>query len=281
MNENEVEKKLKQVWEEKSINPPDDKIDHSWDKFSSIAFSSPKKPIKYWIYAAAAVLVVSLSVSSFWLVNKNQSQGNTVAHNFTIIKNPSGLEKFIYLPDSSIVEMAPYSRLEYADNFIKNRMVYLYGEAYFKVQKDKRHPFQVYCQETTTTVLGTSFTIKEDSNNSISVKLYEGSVKMNVKDSTNNWLLAPGEKFIYNHQSLTVESFNRFKDFNKEPLTSVIEYIQTNYGYKLNLPSQFLNKQITIRISEKEELSNIIGIIAEIYNLDPHTNEPLKEINFK
>ena len=92
----------------------------------------------------------------------------------------------------------------------------LNGEGFFKVKKDKEHPFQVVCNETTTTVLGTSFTVREDLKDGVSVKLYEGSVQMSVKDSTQNWLLAPGEKFIYSKQTVSIEAFNRFVDFDND-----------------------------------------------------------------
>ncbi|UOB17953.1 FecR family protein [Abyssalbus ytuae] len=281
MEEKEIENKLKKVWGEQPNLQDENKIEESWDKFSSRAFPPKKKRKKYWYYAAAAVLLISLSITGFLVTHNNGDDKNIVVHNFNIIENPSQQKKLIYLPDSSVVELEPYSRLEYADNFIKNRKIHLQGEAYFKVEKDKQHPFQVFCKETTTTVLGTAFTVKEDPDNTISIKLYEGSIQMNVKDSTNNWLLSAGEKFVYNQKNLTIEAFNRFIDFNNEPLSAVVQYIRQNYDYKIVLPQDFSNKQVTLRISKKEELSNIINILAEIYNLNPQTNEDLKKITFQ
>lgn len=282
MDEREIEKKLKEVWDYKEKNSQSNKkLDASWEKFSSNTFSRTKPPTIYKYYAAAAVLIVILSVGSFWWFQYIPDKKNTVAHNLTIVENPSTHKKNILLPDSSIVELEPHSKIEYADNFIANRKIHLQGEAYFNVEKDKHHPFKVFCRETTTTVLGTSFTIKEDSASTISVKLYEGSIQMNIQDSTNSWLLSPGEKFVYGQNHLTIEAFRRFKDFNDEPLTSVVHYIQENYDYKVIFPDGFLNKHITLRIRQKEKLFNIVDLLAEVYNLTAHTNENLREITFK
>ncbi|WP_121667227.1 FecR family protein [Mesonia aquimarina] len=280
-NEQEIEKKLTKIWEEE----PDQQLEHqaqtSWENFSANTFNQKKKTLKHWHYAAAAIVLIFLSLGSFWVFNTSINPNNTITDNFNIIENPSSQLKRIYLPDSSIVELEPRSKLKFANDFENNRKVHLNGEAYFKVAKNKQYPFQVFCKNTTTTVLGTEFTVKADTNNTVSVKLYEGKVQMNVKDSIHNWLLSPGEEFIYNKSTLAVEVFDHFKDFNNEPLSSVISYLQENYHYTLSVPKRFMQKRITIRIRKKEELSNIISILAEIYNLNPHINEDLKEIVLK
>ncbi|RXG32445.1 FecR family protein [Leeuwenhoekiella marinoflava] len=280
MDDKEIEKKLQDAWEETSKIQPKDKVEKSWQDFSSRTFNRKKKPIKPWHYAAAAVLVTFLSIGGLRMYN-NSSFESSIASNINIIENPGNQNKTVYLPDGSLVELEPNSQLEFSDNFKKNRKVRVKGEAFFRVEKDKDHPFQVSCKTTTTTVLGTEFTVKEEISNSVSVQLYEGSIQLNVKDSINNWILSPGEKFVYNTNQLTITAFERFKDFNKKPLKEVINYIQTNYNYKITFPQELLQKQVTIRIRKKETLSNITQILSEIYNLNSYRDENIKEITFK
>lgn len=280
MDDNEIDKKLKDVWEQTPDHQSEKNIETSWQDFAAKTFDRKKRPIRFWHYAAAAVIVICLSLSGLWMFETSTFE-NGLAENFNIINNPSLEKKLIYLPDSSAVELEPHAQLVFADNFIKNRKITLQGEAFFRVKKDKKHPFRVLCNTTTTTVLGTEFTVKEDVNNAISVQLYEGSIQLNVKDSTTNWILSPGETFIYNTNHLEIRSFEKFMDFNEKPLQEVIKYLEENYHYKIVFPKRLLQEEVTIRIRKKEKLSNIAHILSEIYNLNPYRDEVLKEITFK
>lgn len=279
MDENDIENEMRNVWEQEPDKQPQESKEASWDTFSDQVFHSKRKSIKQWVYAAAAVLVISLTIGAVLTLNNTGLVESGLTYN--IVKNPTLEMKQVYLPDSSIVELEPNAQIEYKNDFMVNRKVNLRGKAFFKVQKDKKHPFQVVCQETTTTVLGTSFTINGDAQNTVQVHLYEGSVRMNVKNSANNWILSPGEQFIYNNKAVAVEAFNRFQDFNNVELVSVIKYIKENYGYQVEIPEEYLKKEITLRLNKKEELSNIITIIAQMYNLTPATNEKIKKITFQ
>ena len=152
--------------------------------------------------------------------------------------------------------------------------------AYFKVKKDKKHPFQVLCNETTTTVLGTSFTVTGYEKKGVEVALFEGSVEMSVKDQTQKWILVPGEKFTYANNTVEVSEFEIFTDFENEKLTVLAAYIKTNYGYTVKFPKEYYDQHITLRINKKEDLEIIIQLISEMYNLNFEINEDLKQITF-
>lgn len=279
MDEKDIEKDMREAWEQEPASQPQENKEASWDAFSAQVFPAKKRRIKPWVYAAAAVLVISLTIGTVMTLNTANLQDSGLSYN--IIENPTPKIKSVYLPDSSMVELEPNARIEYKNDFHVNRTINLHGKAFFKVQKDKKHPFRVFCQETTTTVLGTSFTIEGDAQNTVMVHLYEGSVQMNVKDSTNNWILSPGEQFIYNKKSVRVEAFNRFEDFNNAELTSVVKYVKENYGYQFEFPAGYLKKEITLRLNKREELSNIISIISQMYNLTPTVNEKTKKVTFQ
>ncbi|WP_375586882.1 FecR family protein [Flagellimonas aurea] len=277
--EKETEKRIREAWEEAPDVQPEGKIEASWEDFAAKTFDRKKRAPKRWHYAAAMV-VIFLSISGLWIFQTSPF-GHTYAGHLNIIENPADQSKTIYLPDSSLVELEPNSTLEFSDDFRENRKIRLKGNAFFRVAKDRSHPFQVSCNTTTTTVLGTEFTIAENIDEAVSIQLYEGSIQLNVKDSTHNWILSPGEKFVYGSKNLTVTTFNRFEDFKDRPLKEVITYLQSSYGYKILFPKELLQKQVTLRVRKKEQLSNITKIFSEIYNLNPHIDEDLKEITFK
>jgi transmembrane sensor len=281
MDEKKLEEELKKIWDEKPISHSDIEKEASWEEFQVKAFSSKKSKFWPWRYygAAAAVLIFVLVGTGIYFNNDSVNNSVTLAGN--TIKNTSSIIKIVVLPDNSRVELASNSKIVYASNFVLNRKVEVAGEAYFKVKKDKKHPFQVVCNETTTTVLGTSFTVTGNGQKGVTVELYEGSVQMNVKNQNKKWVLKPGEKFSYGNKTGTVAEFNRFKDFDNEKLSAVSIYIESNYGYKMIIPQEYDNQRITVRINKKEDLKTILQLISEMYNLNFEVNEKLKQITFQ
>ncbi|WP_166922349.1 FecR family protein [Flavobacterium poyangense] len=281
MDENKLEEELKKMWEETPASHSDSAKEASWEQFQAKAFPSKQRKIKPWFYyaAAAAVLVFCFIGTKIYTAD-TYLQGEIFIAS-TVIENQTSKVKTIFLPDSSTVELKPDSKIKYANNFVENRKVEVGGEAYFKVKKDKKHPFRVFCNETTTTVLGTSFTVKGAANKEVVVELYEGSVQMNVKNQKEKWILKPGQKFTYNNKIVAVTDFNRFVDFDNEKLVALSTYIEANYGYKMIIPKEYDNHSITLRINKKENLKTIIQLISEMYNLNFVINEEVKQITFQ
>ncbi|TDW48810.1 FecR family protein [Flavobacterium sp. 270] len=281
MDEKKIEEELKKVWDETPVSHSDSVKEASWEAFQSKTFGTKKKKSKAWIYyAAAAAVLIFASVGTGIYLNRSPLQDQVyLASN--VIENSTSKIKTVFLPDSSKVELSPNSKIEYANNFTSNRKIEVEGEAYFKVKKDKKHPFQVFCNETTTTVLGTSFTVKGFEKKGVIVALYEGSVQMNVKGQDKKWILVPGEKFTYGNNPPFVGEFERFVDFDNEKITAVSTYIETNYGYKVIMPEEYKNQRITIRINKKEDLKTIVQLISEMYNLNFKINDEVKQITFQ
>ncbi|MCD0467722.1 FecR family protein [Flavobacterium sp. ENC] len=280
MDEHKMDEELRKIWEEKPMAHSDRTKEDSWEAFRSGTFPSQKKNVAWRRYAAAAAVIVMLAGTGIYLWKDPLQTGNSIAGN--VVENTTSAVKTIFLPDSSRVELSPASKIEYTADFSINRKVEVEGEAYFKVKKDKKHPFQVFCDETTTTVLGTSFTVKGDTKNGVVVALYEGSVQMSVKDQDKKWILVPGETFTYGKDNrASVTEFNRFTDFENEKLTAVSAYITQHYGYKVIFPEEYNNQRITVRINKKEDLKTIVQLISEMYNLNFEVNEALKQIAFQ
>ncbi|KLT68177.1 FecR family protein [Flavobacterium sp. ABG] len=281
MDENKLEEELKKMWEETPVSHSDSEKETSWEQFQAKTFPSKERKLKPWMYyaAAAAILIFGFIGTRVFNTDNPLQVDNFVAS--TVIENPTSKVKSVFLPDSSVVELSPNSKIKYVSNFVANRKIEVEGSAYFKVKKDKKHPFQVFCKETTTTVLGTSFSVNGSTDKEVVVELFEGSVQMNVKDQKENWILKPGEKFTYSNKIVAVTDFNRFVDFENEKLVVLSTYIETNYGYKMILPKEFDTQRITLRINKKENLKTIIQLISEMYNLNFEVNEEIKQITFQ
>ncbi|MBB4803446.1 ferric-dicitrate binding protein FerR (iron transport regulator) [Flavobacterium nitrogenifigens] len=280
MDKKKFDEEFEKLWNENPASHSEDEKEASWEQFHEATFAKKKRKSRPWRYIAAASVLLFILIGTGIYFNGNAlSENNIVAE--TIIENTSSTIKFVVLPDSSKVELSPNSKISYGANFALNRKIEIDGEAYFKVKKDKQHPFQVFCDETTTTVLGTSFIVKESENEEITVELFEGSVQMNVKGQDQKWILKPGDKFTYGNQKASLTEFNRFIDFDNQKLSVVSQYIEENYGYKVILPNENLNQKITIRINKKEDLKTIVQLISEMYNLNFEINEDLKQITFQ
>ena len=278
MDKKEIEDKLSNIWEEKPAKQPKEKKEASWNDFSVQVFPAKRRRANKIRYLVAACLVIGLSLTALLTLTDISGNGSSMA--YTVIGNPTGIMKRVELPDHSIVELEPDATIEYRDDFSQRRDIIIKGTAFFRVQKDKKHPFRVFCGQTTTTVLGTSFNVKDDTG-TVTVQLYEGKVQMSVANNASKWILAPGEEFTYDTNTVNVKAFERFRDFDGEKMSAIIQYINENYGYRVEMPAGYINKEITLRINKKEELSGILTIISQMYNLTPTVNEELKQITFR
>lgn len=279
MDKENLDEEFKKLWNETPASHSNNEKEASWEKFHSETFAKKRKFRPWRYYAAASILLFVLIGTGIYFNNDPVTE--TVVATKNVIENTTDKIKHLILPDNSEVELSPNSKISYGENFALNRKIEIDGEAYFKVKKDKQHPFQVFCDETTTTVLGTSFIVKETANEEITVELFEGSVQMNVKGQEKKWILKPGEKFTYGNQTASVTEFTRFVDFDNEKLSNLSKYIEENYGYNVIIPQEYANQKITIRINKKEDLKTIVQLIAEMYNLNFEINENLKQITFQ
>ena len=136
-------------------------------------------------------------------------------HSLTV---PRGQTFKIILADGTEVYMNTDSRLVYPDRFTgKERCVYLEGEAYFKVAKDKEHPFIVRTRTLQTRVLGTEFNVSSYADSDTQVTLIEGSVEVSDGRRTTT-RIRPGEQASlhtdgnFSVQKVDVSSYVHWKE---------------------------------------------------------------------
>ena len=93
---------------------------------------------------------------------------------------PAGQRTHLTLPDGTTVWLNARTTLSYPTSFNSNeRTVFLQGEAYFEVSKNRHKPFIVQTQQYNIEVLGTKFDVEAypDSKN-FETTLMQGSVKV-------------------------------------------------------------------------------------------------------
>ncbi|MDN3670427.1 FecR domain-containing protein [Echinicola jeungdonensis] len=111
---------------------------------------------------------------------------------------PRGVKKIYTLPDGTKVTMNSGSWLSYREDFEENRVVRLYGQAFFEVTKDPEHPFEIYSKYLKTQVLGTSFDVKSyKDEDKVHVAVVTGKVKVQTSEGITNEM-TPGEATFYN-----------------------------------------------------------------------------------
>lgn len=156
-------------------------------EFKTIDLNSGKRtklnprPVLIW---AASVTVLIGIVSAFYFYagpeSNIQLQSSSIVYKSS--KAAFGEKRKLILEDSTVVFLNSGSEFRYPENFSKNtREVYLSGEAFFKVSKDKNRPFIVNSGDVKTTVLGTSFNVQAFQDQSdVKITVVSGKVRVNL-----------------------------------------------------------------------------------------------------
>lgn len=154
-------------------------------------------------YAAAAVIVVLLSVNLFHLTKGAADGGGE-----NVIEVPRGQRIALTLPDATRVWLNSGSTLSYPSRFpAGGRTVKLSGEGFFEVAKSGSRPFTVESSTLNVKVLGTKFDMKTYPHENASVTLAEGAVEVSTVNGKYTVTLAPSQQAVYSETSgLTLRS---------------------------------------------------------------------------
>ena len=151
-----------------------------------------------------------------------------------VIQIPKGGEYELILPDGTHVWINSDSELSFPTQFDSTRReVFLTGEAYFSVTKDKEKPFIVKVNEDIEIkVLGTQFNVQAyQDENTIETTLCEGSV--NVSDGKQKVTLTPSLQAVYSKSTknlitrkVDTRLYSSWKDglfvFENKPLEEIM-----------------------------------------------------------
>ena len=185
-------------------------VDREWERlFSSIEKKTISKMktrglfLQYLKYAAAVVLGIGVSLSTLYLTN--QENLSTVG-NYKLVTS-KGEKSYLQLPDGTRVWLNSCTTLEYAENYgHSNRSIYLDGEAYFEVAKNKDLPFVVKANGIDVKAIGTAFNVSaymEDSQ--LTTTLFNGKVAVQPTLTKQEVLLEPNQVAVYDKSRNKIE----------------------------------------------------------------------------
>nr|WP_243870390.1 FecR family protein [Salegentibacter sp. BDJ18] len=268
-------------WEADCKEVPKTEVEVSWKAFKkriSKRSWKRKRTLSYKVFGAAAVLAV-IFTGYFFL--------NVYNPNIQVVNN-SSLDKEITLPDGSLVLLKPNSGIHYKERFENTRGVSLTGEAFFKVVKDSMKVFKVKTATTTTTVLGTSFTVNQKRGlKDAKIALYTGKVLVSVKGRLESWAIIPGESFVYEKDKIFIEKFetdlsfetgNEFIDVNNIELEKLLDFLEDRFNCEFQKNTYTKNKRITLRVNKSDSLKQVLNILSIINNTKYEMNPKTKEV---
>jgi len=195
---------------------------------------------------------------------------------------PYGRRSNILLSDGTRVWLNAGSTLLFPQKFSgKNRKVFLKGEAYFKVFKNKDIPFIVNSDQMNVTVHGTEFNMSNyDSDNELEVVLVEGAVSLK-ENGVKNFLakgiqLEPSQKANFNklENKMSVESnvdvayYISWKEglleFNHESILNVFKRLSRFYNVRFVTESSVeMNRKISGKLDLKESLEAVMKVVSD------------------
>ncbi len=237
-----------------------------------ISFYSRITPVlKY-----AAILIILIGLPIFWYLNKSHlSSGSNAELKYTSVVAEQGQISKIILPDSSIVWLNSGTTLSYNSGYsVNNRDLFLSGQAYLNVKKDRNSPLVVACNDLKVKVLGTKFDVcAYPGDDKINVVLESGSVELlQASNDKFTYLLKPGEMAQYNSRlkeiaikNVETTDFTNWKDgyliFKDSPMADVIGRLERKFDIEIIVKNQEVYKSIFNAKFKDENLSAILDYI--------------------
>lgn len=187
--------------------------------------------------------------------------------------------KEVLLPDSSRVTINKNSRLLYPIHFnTANREVYLNGEAYFKVKGDKNRPFLVITDKTVVKVVGTTFNVKTDKDET-QVSVSSGTVHFYNKKKPNHQIsLSKGESGSFSTEGQTLtksvtpgSNYDAWATgklvFEQTPLTDVVRELNQYYQTSIILGNPDLGKCYLTAVFDHQTLDAVLSILELTFDI--------------
>ncbi len=218
------------------------------------------------------------------LVYENQADSDQLAYN--TLKIPFGKKFRLQLSDGTMVHINSGSTLKYPVKFIAggNRQVYLDGEAFFEVAKDKKHPFIVNADNLNVRVLGTHFNVSnypEDASTDVvlvegSVGMYRSNEEFNADKST---ILKPGYKGSFNKENASIftkqvitEIYTSWIDggltFRNMAFKNIITKLERRYNVTIiNKNEKLANEKFNASFKE-ESIENVMSYFNDVHGIN-------------
>lgn len=253
-------------------------VDTDYDRlFKSIQkVISEQKPtrqmanLRFNLARIAAIVIVAFLLGGTMSYFLLRYESKTTA-SFCEVTAPLGSTSEIVLPDNSRVWLNAGSKIRYSTSFNQDdRLLYLEGEGYFKVAKNKELPFIVDAYGFEVKAIGTEFNVKAYKDDpTIETTMVEGKVTLlyateNILDDV---YLTPNQKatFYKLKESLTIEVIKKIEAKKEE-----LKYIP---GDRLVIipkldPRSIISWKENQLIIERERLDDLVEVLSRKYNFN-------------
>ena len=192
-----------------------------------------------------------------------------------LIDSWKGEKSYLQLPDGTRVWLNSCTTLEYAENYgHSNRSIYLDGEAYFEVAKNKDLPFVVKANGIDVKAIGTAFNVSaymEDSQ--LTTTLFNGKVAVQPTLTKQEVLLEPNQVAVYDksRNKIEVVPYDKklfaqwrggFLSFKMMYLQDITKLLERNYNVVFRYENQGIKKlRFSGSFRNNEDLSEILNVI--------------------
>ena len=228
-------------------------------------FSNQRK----YVYAAVLIIFILVGASAIFF---------TGSLNYTNIKTAAkGEREEFFLPDSSLVILNSGSQLKYKENFSNPREVWLEGEAFFDVKKNKENPFLVHTNDIDVRVKGTSFGVNATEEKQ-TISLATGKVNVLLKTTEDEVNLLPNEQLTWNSQTNEIikrnfdpEKVLAWKEdillLDNIPFSKAVHKINEFYGVHFNISGDQIKDQRIKGAFKNQNLKEFIASLEFITNV--------------
>lgn len=246
----------------------------SWLRLLDKKKNSGRRHFRLWYqistYAAVALLAVAISSMYFLLFYEEDTRL------YTRYIGGDGLQAdVVELPDGTHVSLGSKTTFHYNKDYGKSkRIVYLEGEAYFDVAKQKDKPFIVKTQEQDIEALGTKFNVMAYPLDSLVITtLLDGSVRLTTMNLPKQTVMKPNQQFIYNRNtkqtSLMQVDAQQFISwttgyyyFHEQNLKAILDRLSHVYGVQFTVNSEVLNQRtFTGTFYRGQSMKDIMDIV--------------------
>lgn len=243
------------------------------DRLDALPVQAAPAAPRRWLLAVAASVALLLGVGLYLLPGTRPAavayrQQRTGPHETTRLT----------LADGSVVHLNSNSSLSYPTAFGAGaREVYLRGEAYFEVAKDKAHPFLIHSGRLQTRVVGTSFNVYAyPQARQLEVTVLTGRVVVSDSVSGRAVTLHPAQKAVLTPALATLSrepapvprlsvAWQQGKlSFDQTPLPAIVDKLAMRHGVEITLSGAKLQHcRLTVEFG-RESLAQALELLTAL-----------------
>lgn len=228
-----------------------------------------------WKPVAAAAVIILLSVTATLWVSYSYFDKDNATMVECYVKN--GTREKVILPDGSVIHLNSGSHILYPKNLEgKTRMIYLVGEADFKVAKNPEKPFIVRSSNMMVTALGTEFNVRAyPEEKFITATLIEGKVKVNCNDTT-SYVLTPNQQVVYTKSTLTSQLLEADMEdvtawqrgevvLTKATIDEIVQALERHYGISFQVSGKRHNQDhYNFVFKENTDITQVLEVLKVV-----------------